>query len=74
MKLKNMLSRNMTWKNNPRRKRRINEPQDWIKVQCWNLSDHSDKDIKVFICAELDVLNLSAGIMHLPGDHKNRNN
>jgi hypothetical protein len=58
----------------PKKKKRINEPRDWIEVQRWNRLDHSDKDIKVFTCAELDALNLSAGIMHLPGAHKDRNN
>jgi hypothetical protein len=55
-------------------KKRINEPLDWIEVQRWNQSDHSDKDIKVFIRAELDALNRSAGIMDLPGAHKDQNN
>jgi hypothetical protein len=33
----------------PKKKKRINEPRDWIEVECWNRSDHSDQDIKVFI-------------------------
>jgi hypothetical protein len=41
----------------------VSRAGDWIEIQRWNRSDHSDKDIKVFICAELDVLNRSAGIM-----------
>jgi hypothetical protein len=41
--------------------KRINEPLDWIEVNRWNWSDHSDKKIKVFIGAELDELNWSAG-------------
>jgi hypothetical protein len=61
MKLQNMLSRNMTWKNNPRKKKRINEPRDWIEANRWNRSDHSDKNIRVFIHTELDALNWSAG-------------
>jgi hypothetical protein len=55
----------------PKKKKRINEPLDWIEVERWNLSDHSNKDIKVYIRAdELDELNRSAGIMHLPGAYK----
>ena len=57
-----------------KKKKRINEPRDWIEVERWNRSDHSDQDIKVFIRAELDALNRAAGIMHLPGAHKDRNN
>ena len=45
----------------PKKKKRINEPRDWIEVERWNRSDHSDKKVKVFICAELDELNWSAG-------------
>jgi hypothetical protein len=37
----------------PKKKYRINEPLDWIEVNRWNWSDHSDKKIKVFIRAEL---------------------
>jgi hypothetical protein len=44
-----------------KKKKRINEPRDWIEVERWNWSDHSDKKIKVFIRAELDELNWSAG-------------
>jgi hypothetical protein len=33
-----------------------------IKVNRWNWSDHSNKKIKVFIRAELDELNWSAGL------------
>ena len=40
-----------------KKKKRINEPRDWIEVERWNRSDHSDQDIKVFIRAELDALN-----------------
>jgi hypothetical protein len=58
----------------PKKKKGINEVWDWIKVNRWDRSDHSDKDIKVFIRAELDALNRSAGIMHIPGAHKNRIN
>jgi hypothetical protein len=43
-------------------------------VNRWNWPDHSDEDIKVFIRVELDVLNLTAGIIHVPGAHKDRNN
>jgi hypothetical protein len=46
-------------------KKIINELPEWIEVNRWNRSDHSDKDIKVFIREELDALNpvnLSAGI------------
>ena len=32
-----------------KKKYRINEPLDWIEVNRWNWSDHSDKKIKVFI-------------------------
>jgi hypothetical protein len=46
----------------PRKKKIINELLGWIKVNRWNLSDHSDKVIKVFIRSELDALKLSAGI------------
>jgi hypothetical protein len=44
----------------PKKKKRINEPRDWIEVNRWNWSDHSDKKVKVFICAELDELIWSA--------------
>jgi hypothetical protein len=44
----------------PKKKKRINEPQDWIKVNRWNWSDNSNKNIKVFIRAKLDALNWSA--------------
>jgi hypothetical protein len=37
-----------------KKKKRINEPR-------WNWSDHSDKKVKVFVRAELDELNWSAG-------------
>ena len=47
----------------PKKKKRISEPLDWIEVERWNRSDHSDQDIKVFIRAELDALNRAAGIM-----------
>jgi hypothetical protein len=39
----------------PKKKKRINEVLDWIEVNCW---DQSDKDIKVFIRAELDAVSL----------------
>jgi hypothetical protein len=58
----------------PKKKKRINRPRDWIEVERWNLSDHSDNDVKVYIRAELDVLNQSAGIMHLRGAYKDRKN
>jgi hypothetical protein len=57
----------------PKKKKRINELRDWIEVERRNRSDHSDQDIKVFIRAVLDALNLDACIMHLPGAHKDRN-
>jgi hypothetical protein len=46
-------------------------PRYWIEVKhsSWKESDQSDKDRKVFICAKLDALNLSAGILHVPGSH-----
>jgi hypothetical protein len=58
MKLKNMLSRNMTWKN-PRRSRGSMSQGTGSKLIV-GITDHSDKKIKVFIRAELDELNWSA--------------
>jgi hypothetical protein len=28
----------------PKKKKSINEVRDWIEVNCWNRSDHSDQD------------------------------
>jgi hypothetical protein len=66
VKLKNMLSRNMTCKNYPRRSRESMSPGTRSKSIVGNLElvgpFRQEGPIKVFICAELDELNWSAGL------------
>ena len=40
----------------------------------WDRNDSTDEEILVFIRRDLDELNSSAGILHLPGSHKDRKN
>ena len=58
------------WEPPAKKKKKNNKVRDWIETKRWNRTDHSDKDIEAFVRAELDELNRSAGIMHLPGAHK----
>ena len=62
------------WEPPVKKKKKINKKREWIEAKRWNRDDHSDKDIEAFVRAELDELNRSAGIMHLPGAHKDRVN
>jgi hypothetical protein len=57
-----------------KKKKKVNVPRQWNEVNLWNREDHALQDIKAFIRAELDDLNRSAGILHVPGAHKDRNN
>ena len=57
-----------------KKKKKVNVPRQWNEVNRWNREDHALQDIKAFIRAELDDLNRSAGILHVPGAHKDRNN
>ena len=38
----------------------------------WDCNDSTDEGILVFIRRDLDELKSSAGILHLPGSHKDR--
>jgi hypothetical protein len=59
----------------PAKKKKVNIPREWREVERWNLCDHSEEDIDVFIRRQLDDLNRSAGILYaVPGAHKTRNN
>ena len=62
------------WDPPVKKKKKINQKREWIEAKRWNRADHSEQDIEAFVRAELDELNQSAGIMHLPGAHKDRVN
>jgi hypothetical protein len=62
------------WEAPPKKKKKINEPREWVEVKRWKCEENALKDIKEFIRAELDELNRSAGILHVPGAHKDGNN
>jgi hypothetical protein len=56
-------------------KKQENVPREWMEVERWSRSDHSDTDIEAFIRCHLDASNRGAGIVHpIPGAHKLRNN
>jgi hypothetical protein len=63
----------MAWKNNPRRRRASMRLGTGLKSTV-GIGLTIPTKIKVLTRAELDALNQSAGIMHLPGAHKDRNN
>ena len=56
-----------------KKKKKVNVPRQWNEVNRWNREDHALQNIKAFIRAELDDLNRSAGILHVPGAHKDHN-
>jgi len=58
----------------PKKKKKENKPRDWKEVERWQRDNHTDEDIDVFIRKHLDDLNRSAGILSVPGAHKNRVN
>ena len=58
----------------PKKKKKENKPRDWKEVKRWQRDNHTDEDIDVFIRKHLDDLNRSAGILSVPGAHKNRVN
>jgi hypothetical protein len=62
------------WEVPAKKKKNVNKLRDWIEAKRWQRTDHSDQDIEVLVRAELDALNRSAGIMHLPGAHQDRVN
>ena len=55
-----------------KKKRAVSEQQEWTEVNRWDHSKSWDEDILVYICQELDELNRSAGIQHVPGSHKDK--
>ena len=58
-----------------KKKKKENMPRDWMEVERWRRSDHSDGDIEVFVRKHLDDLNRAAGILYaIPGAHKKLTN
>jgi hypothetical protein len=57
-----------------KKKKKVNVPRQWNEVNCWNSEDHALQDIKAFISAELDDLNLSSCTLLVPGALKDHNN
>ena len=57
-----------------KKKRSASEQREWTEMNRWDRSDSTDEEILVFIRRDLDELNSSAGILHLPGSHKDRKN
>ena len=58
-----------------KKKKRTDIEREFTEVDRWDLSDHSDEEILVFIRKNLDGLNRPAGILQaVPSAHKTRTN
>ena len=57
-----------------KKKRSASEQREWTEMNRWDRSDSTDEEILVFIRKDLDELNSSAGILHLPGSHRDSKN
>ena len=57
-----------------KKKRSASEQREWTEMNRLDRNDSTDEEILVFIRRDLDELNSSAGILHLPGSHKDRKN
>ena len=57
-----------------KKKRAASEQRVWTEMNRWHRIDSTDAEILIFIRRELDKLNSSSGLLHIPGSHKNRKN
>jgi hypothetical protein len=55
-----------------KKKKRANLSRVFEEIDRWDRGDHSEEEILVFIRKHLDDLNRSAGIVSIPGSHKDR--
>ena len=53
-----------------KKKRSASEQRVWTEMNRWHRIDSTDAEILIFIRRELDELNSSSGLLHIPGSHK----
>ena len=57
-----------------KKKRFASEQREWSEMNRWDHSDSTDEENLVVVRRDLDELNSSAEILHLPGLHKDSKN